>query len=212
MARKPRNFLRVSIEASLKPLYIEVVTPRHFPRGAFQLLNISRHGFFLTGDCSLEVDTKFKFFLCLTENSPLISGEGVVKSIKPMSNGEAGYHGFGVELLSLEQGSEGLFHRYLEDCMMGLKVIDLATDEKLSVAPYDSLGHAVNVMRKGELGAVVVVGPAGETMGIFTEKDALDVIGHKDFTTDTVASFMSTKVVKVNADEPAENGDPTSED
>lgn len=204
MSRRPRTFLRVSVDVSHKPLFFEVVSPRHFPRDSFQLRNISRKGFFLTGDCAIAMETIFQFEMQLSADNLPITGEAIVKWVRPTGATVPGEMGFGAELVKLDAASEKAFHRYIEDCMLELKAIDLATDEKLTISPTDTVEHAVVLMRRGDLGAVVIVGPGNDILGILTEKDIVETVGRGNFSEETVASFMTSSVVTVEATDRAE--------
>ena len=204
MTKRKRNYLRASVDVSHKPLFFEIVAPRRFPRDTFTLRNISRKGFFLSGDCILPVETEFEFKMVLSKESLPVTGVCLVKWARDSSTAKRGGQGIGAELVRIDAECETVFYRYIEDCMMELRAIDLATDEWLSVSSSDTLAHAVNVMKKGDLGAVIVLEGNEKVVGIVTEKDVLDFTNKTQLAEAMVGSWMTSKVITVDATEPAE--------
>jgi CBS domain-containing protein len=95
-------------------------------------------------------------------------------------------------MLSLAHLDAPALHDRVEHSLMTETVTALSPRPPATV-PLDALlGQAVQLMMDEGVGAVLVVGPAGELVGILTERDFLSkVAGHPDFSALPVRDFMT---------------------
>ena len=82
-------------------------------------------------------------------------------------------------------------------------VLESKSDDMFWIAPEDTVGHAVEVLRDKKIGALMVKNPQGELVGILSERDVVrrlaDTPGHT--LPQKVADLMSTEVKTTTPDE-----------
>lgn len=94
-------------------------------------------------------------------------------------------------------------HDRVEASLMGDTVAALGPRAAVTVPAAATLGEAVAVMLNRGVGAVLVTGPAGELVGILTERDFLTKIaGQAGFEAEPVHKYMTADPETVAADDP----------
>lgn len=83
------------------------------------------------------------------------------------------------------------------------QVLEHKSGEMFWIAPEDTVGHAVEVLRDRKIGALMVKNPQGALVGILSERDVVrrlaDTPGHT--LPQKVADLMSTEVQTTTPDE-----------
>jgi CBS domain-containing protein len=102
--------------------------------------------------------------------------------------------------LPLVHTDEPALHGRVERSLMTDPVSALAPAEPVTVAADAALADAIRLMIVRRVGAVLVVGPAGELVGILTERDFLTrVAGRPGFERLPVRDFMTRDPETVTA-------------
>ena len=79
----------------------------------------------------------------------------------------------------------------------------LTLHKVVTAAPETSVAAAVELMRGGETGAVIIVGEDGRPAGMFTEKLLIRLLAYRpDALEEPVSAHQSARIVCVKADEP----------
>ena len=82
-------------------------------------------------------------------------------------------------------------------------VTELELRKVIRVAPTDTLRHAVDLMKKEQLGGVVIVDDAGKAVGQFTDRDLIGLLlDRPDPLDEPIGQHMCEVQVKISQTEP----------